>query len=344
MTLASQTSPWTDSPQLELTPRPAFDLFEGFAVTMVLSSLHIAGFLDELEHDGLDVPAGGDGDGLGGDARLVRATLQYLARRGLVRRQGSTFELTELGRAVCRDKGYLVWISGGYAEPLRQLAAFLRAEKRYGLDHTRDGRWVANASALIGAFDVVPHALKLLETISFERALDLGCGNARFLTKVCEAFGCAGVGVDISPAACEEALGTVSSAGLGDQIQVVEGDVLDIEAIPLPAKTDLVTAFFLLHEISSVSRAALVDFLERLGSRLPAGAYLLAAEAEPPRTTEAAGERFTPEFTFVHAMMRQALLPAEAWREALADGGFTVERLIKDDMPGGMLILARKET
>jgi SAM-dependent methyltransferase len=344
MTVKSQTS--SREALADVTPRPAFDLFEGFAVTMVLASLHISGLLEPLEQGALDVePGAPDGNGaLGGvDTDLLEATLEYLARRGLARRRGSAFELTELGRAACRDKGYLVWLCGGYAEPLRHLAAFLRGEQRYGVDQVRDGRWVAKGSAVLGAQDVAPHAKELLETISFERALDLGCGDARFLTAVCTAFGCAGVGVDISPEACEEARSTVSRAGLDERVDVIEADAFAVEGIPLLAETQLVIAFFLLHEVSSVSRAAVVDFLGRLGARLPTGAYLLAAEAEPPRSAEAAGERFTPEFTFVHAMMRQALLPVDEWRDVLADGGFRVEQVVEDGMPGGMLILARKE-
>ena len=83
-------------------------------------------------------------------------------------------------------------------------------------------------------------------------------------------------------------------------------------------------------------------FLRRLAARLPDGSYLLAAEVQPPRSDEPVGERFTPEFTFVHAMMRQSLLLAEQWREALLDGGFPVEQIVELDQPGGVMILARK--
>jgi SAM-dependent methyltransferase len=346
MSVESQTFPGSAAGRLETAPRPAFDLFEGFAVTTVLAALEKAGLLERLELDELDATPDADvGEGAPEaiDSELLAATLEYLARRGVLRRRhAGGFALTELGREICRDKGYLVWLAGGYAEPLWQLASYLRRERRYGTDDARDGRWVAKGSALLGSVDVAPHAMRLLETISFERALDLGCGDARFLTSVCRAFGSAGTGVDISPAACDEARGTVGLAGLGERIDVVEADVLDLDAIPRLAETQLVIAFFLLHEISSQSRDALVAFLRRLGSLLPDGAYLLAAEVAPPRSDEPVGERFTPEFTFVHAMMRQSLLPDEQWRDALREGGFPVEQIVELDMPGGVLILARK--
>lgn len=326
--------------------RPAFDVFEGFAITSVLASLEMAGLLARLEAESSDPtespPIDLTAAVSGVDAALLTAALEYLARRGVVRSNGGGFMLTEAGRAICRDKGYLVWIAGGYAEPLRHLDSFLRGGARYGIDAVRDGRWVAKGAAILGARDVAPWAMQLLERIRFERVLDLGCGDARFLASVCQTFGCAGVGVDISPEACAEARKTVRAASLGERVEIIEADAQDLDAVPQLADTDLVITFFLLHEISSVSRAALVGFLSRLASVLSPGAHFLIAEVVPPITLEPIGERFTPEFTFVHALMRQSLLPEDAWRRGLRDGGFSMEEVLEVPMPGGRLILARK--
>lgn len=325
--------------QQETEARPAFDLVHGFTITNVFASLEMAGVLDDLGA-GEVTPGRTHHYGKDGDA-LLEASLRYLSRRGLVEQSGGAFRLSELGRAVARDRGYLVWAAGGYGEPLHHLDAFILGRQRYGTDHPRDGKWVAGGAALLGRQDVVPHAMKLLEGISFQRALDLGCGNARFLLNVCNRFGCAGAGIDLSPAACEEAVKAVRAAGLQDRVQVVEGDAFDVGRMPALADTQLVITFFLLHEMSSVSRAALVDFLSRLSSRLPAGAHLLAAEVVPPEGEGETGQRFTPEFDYVHAMMRQSLMSAADWRQVLKEGGFEVEELRDVDMPGGLLILAR---
>jgi phospholipid N-methyltransferase len=125
-----------------------------------------------------------------------------------------------------------------------------------------------------------------------------------------------------------------------DRVQIVEGDAFDVDRMPALAETQLIITFFLLHEFSSVSRAALIAFLEKLASRLPAGARLLTAEVVPPEEG-ATTQRFTPEFDFVHAMMRQSLMSADAWRAALEEGGWEVEQMLDVPMPGGLLILAR---
>ena len=324
-----------EAPVQPATPtRPAFDLFEGFMTSHVLAGLEMAGLLPDLEEAGVRPASRTEEDA------LVDASLRYLAQRGLAEEEAGAYRLTELGRSVCRDKGYIVWLVGGYGETLRHLDSFLLGRERYGADVERDGRWVAGGAALLGRNDVVPPALELLERISFRRVLDLGCGNGRFLVNVCRRFGCVGVGVDISPEACEEAVRGVEEAGLSERVGIVCDDAFDVSAIPELGATDLVIAFFLLHEISSRGREDVVGFLAELARRLPKGAHLLAAEVPPPKEDADEPELFTPEFGLVHSIMRQSLLTREEWREVLEAGGFAVREIADSSMPGGMLILA----
>jgi SAM-dependent methyltransferase len=322
------------------TGRPAFTLFEGYAVSTVLASLEMDGLLDELADRGLSstVIQQRDPDA----AALLRATLRYLAQRGVVAAgTDDGFTLTEYGRAVVRDKGYLVWLVGGYGGALRHVGEMVAGGARYGTDYVRDGRWVAGGAALLGKVDVVPHAMRLLAGVDFRRVLDLGCGNARFLIAVCQRFGSDGVGVDLSPEACADAEKEVAAAGLSGRIQVVRGDAGDLDAVPDMHRLDLVVTFFLLHEILAQGRDRLVAYLRDLATRLPSGAHLLIAEVEPP-SGGAAEQRFTPEFTYVHALMRQVLLTRDGWSDALIEAGFEVSAAIYDDMPGGLLLLCRR--
>jgi SAM-dependent methyltransferase len=320
--------------------RPAFDFFEGFLITSVLAAIAMGDLLDVLVEEGLNPRTATCG---GYDTSLLEASLRYLAQRGLVTKEADgTFQLTTLGREASCDVGYLVWLSGGYGEPLRRLSSFLRGDQSYGVDSVRDGHWVAGGTAMLSRRDVLPHALELLEAPSFERVVDLGCGNARFLISVCGRYGSSGVGVDIDPVVCDAATRSIAAAGLSDQIKVVAGDAVNLDVVPELDRTQLVVTFFLLHEISSRSRETLVEFLRDLASRLPAGAHLLTGEMAPAREHEAIRDRFGPEFTFVHALMRQWLLTEEEWRSALAEGGFEVRRLDPMKQPGGFAILAQK--
>jgi 2-ketoarginine methyltransferase len=334
----------TPSAQQPADERPAFDLFEGFALSSVLAGLEMAGLLESLEDGGL--PEAAVLDRPRPAAELLRASLAYLADRAVVENGGDTWRLTDYGRAVCPDKGYLVWLVGGYGGPLRHLGAMMDGTATYGTDYTRDGEWVAGGAAMLGRADVVPYALDLLGGINFRHMLDIGCGNARFLLLACKRFGATGVGVDLSPEACQLAEAAAEAAGMRDRVQIALGDAADLDKIPRLGETDLVVTFFLLHEILASGRDALVAYLADLCGRLPAGARLLAAEVEPPRTPESgrvpAPQRFTPEFTYVHALMSQILYPAQEWERALIDGGFRMVATRSSGMPGGLVLLAEK--
>ncbi|ADB53249.1 SAM-dependent methyltransferase [Conexibacter woesei] len=317
------------------TTRPVFELFEGFALTSVLASLERAGLLARLEGGGVPADPGEGRDG------LPLATLRYLAQREIVEEVDGAFTLSERGREICRDKGYLVWLQGGYGHVLAALGDFSTGAQRYGSDVIRDGRWVADGSALIGRDDVAPHATAVLETIDFSHVVDLGCGNARFLIAAANRFGVSGVGVDLAPEACEDAGHAIAAADLSDRVTVRCGDAGDLDAIPELADADLAVAFFLLHEIFEHGRDALMAYLRKLGGIMPQGTHMLVAEVQP--ASGAPDERWRPEFTLLHAIMRQQLLTTDGWHDAFVEAGWSRHEVRELGLPGAVLLLYRNE-
>jgi SAM-dependent methyltransferase len=315
--------------------RPVFELFEGFALTCVLSSLERTGQLERLEAGPVAVGVGEGEDG------LPLATLRYLEQRGVAEERDGAFALTARGAAICRDKGYLVWLEGGYGRTLSELGAFATGALRYGEDVVRDGRWVADGSALIGRDDVAPYATEVLEGLDFHRVVDLGCGTARFLIAAAQRFGVSGFGIDLAPEACTDAERAIAAAGLTGTVTVRCGDAGDLDGIPEVAEADLAVAHFLLHEIFEHGREALVAYLRTLGERMPAGAHMLVAEVPP--ASGAPDERWRPEFTLLHAVMRQQLLSTEGWDEAFAAAGWSRRELRELGLPGAVLLLYRND-
>jgi SAM-dependent methyltransferase len=318
---------------------PAFDLFQGYAVSSVLAGLEMSGDLSRLAAEGIDIASVKDRDLAATD--LLISSLRYLVHRGVARVAAGTFTLTSYGETVYRDRGFLLWLASGYGEPLRQLGTMVTGEKRYGDDVTRDGRWVADGTALMAKRYIIPEAMALLSRLSFGNVLDLGCGNARFLIAVCRASGARGIGVDVSRAAYMEAEKAVTEAGLRDRIQLALGDVRALDEIPGIADVDLVVAFFLLHEFLTVGRESLTAYLSSLSRRLPPGGGMVIGEVEPP--TEGTEEQvFTPEFSYVHAVMRQRLLSADDWSQVLDEGGFEVTEVVRPGLPGAILLHCAK--
>lgn len=332
LTPAQSSSPAKDR-------RPAFDLFEGYALSSILAGLEIGGLLPALEENGLpdtvvhDRPAAA--------IEQLTAGLVYLADRGILRRTGDGWELTDVGREICADKGYLLWLVGGYGSAMSHFAEYVTGSARYGHDYIRNGEWVAGGAAMLGRADVVPYAMDLLKGVQFRHMVDIGCGNARFLLLATQHFDAAGVGVDLSPEACALARENVERAGMNDRVQIFQGDAVDLGKIPRLDETDLVVTFFLLHEVLAKGRPELIAYLTDLRDRLPGGARLLVAEVEPP---EDVSDRqwFTPEFRYVHAMMSQILYSSSQWVEALSDSGFEVTDVVRSGMPGGLVLLCRK--
>jgi SAM-dependent methyltransferase len=319
--------------------RPVFELFEGFALASVLASLDESGLLAALEAGPLQ--AGAAPEGVPDPDGLMPATLRYLAQRELAEERDGAFELTDRGRAIVKDKGYLVWLQGGYGHVLAGLGDFIAGRRRYGTDVERAGRWVAEGSALIGRDDVAPYAVDVLSGIDFGHVVDLGCGNARFLIGAAQRFGTTGVGVDLSPEACEDAQARIAEAGLDGSVVVRCGDAGDLDAIPELREADLAVAHFLLHEIFEHGREALVGYLTKLGALMPEGAHMLVAEVQP--ASGAREERWRPEFTLLHAIMRQELLDAEGWHEAFAAAGWSRHEVRELGLPGAILLLYRNE-
>lgn len=308
-----------------------FELFEGFALTTVIASIERSGLLAQMEAGG--VPA--DQGHSAGDLPL--ATLRYLAQREVVQERDGIYSFTERGTSICRDKGYLLWLQGGYGHVLAELGALSTGALHYGTDVVRDGRWVAEGSALLGRDDVAPYANRVLERLSFRHVIDLGCGTARFLVDVAQRYGVTGFGIDLAPEACADAERAIAEAGLTDRVRVRCGDAGDLDTIPEATEADLAVAHFLLHEIFEHGRDALVAYLQKLGSLMPVGAHMLVAEVQP--ASGAPDERWRPEFTLLHAIMGQQLMTLEGWDEAFATAGWTRKEAHEIGLPGALLLL-----
>jgi hypothetical protein len=133
----------------------------------------------------------------------------------------------------------------------------------------------------------------------------------------------------------------IADADLSGKVVVRCGDAGDLDAIPELADADLAVAHFLLHEIFEHGREALVGYLTKLGTLMPRGAHMLVAEVQP--ASGAHDERWRPEFTLLHAIMRQELLDAEGWHEAFTAAGWSRHEVRDLGLPGAILLLYRNE-
>nr|WP_042178523.1 methyltransferase domain-containing protein [Kibdelosporangium sp. MJ126-NF4]CEL13234.1 LmbW protein [Kibdelosporangium sp. MJ126-NF4]CTQ98925.1 LmbW protein [Kibdelosporangium sp. MJ126-NF4] len=317
--------------------RRAFDYMRGHVTCTVFAALEMTGVLDTLAARGLRAGE------LGANRFLAEATLRYLAQRDVVTRTGDdVYQLTEAGRRLHADRGYLVWLSGGYGEALHRFGDLLTGKCQFGAQIDRNMRWVAVGTALAGQEDLRPDVLRILKEISFDRVADIGCGNAHFLIAACRAVGGEGVGVDISPESCAEARQELAKAGMTDRITIFEADGTKADTLPELERVQLVVTFFFLHEVLEHGYDVLVDYLRGICRRLPKGAHVLTAEETPPSGEQNVPELLTPEYSLTQALMEQTLLTEDGWREAFTEAGFEVPKIVYPNLPDCRLILARK--
>lgn len=82
---------------------------------------------------------------------------------------------------------------------------------------------------LVTPTTLVPAVLDAAGVGPDDRVLDLGCGDGRILIVAAQRFGCRALGIEQSPERAAEAVAAVEHHGLGDLVEVVEGDGLDAD-------------------------------------------------------------------------------------------------------------------
>lgn len=73
--------------------------------------------------------------------------------------------------------------------------------------------------------------LKLAQLGPEHRVLEIGCGVGTTAIEIASRYGCHVTAVDIDPLMLERAQAAVDEAGLGDRVQIMQGD---IQALPFP--------------------------------------------------------------------------------------------------------------
>ncbi len=121
--------------------------------------------------------------------------------------------------------------------------------------------------------DLIPPLLDLAAVAPTDILVDLGCGDGRVLAQAVKDRGCRAVGVESNPDLVAEARRRVAGDGLGDRVQIFEGDASGDQ---LPAEASDGTVFFLF-----VPAAMVTPVVRRILDRTPPGTRLVAHEQHP---------------------------------------------------------------
>jgi len=294
----------------------------GFYTTRTMQALFNVGFFDELQEKGtVNVEFFATSKNL--DARILKSLCDSLFALSILKKNGSDYSLDSKGRILVEVAHG--WFDGvyGYEEVFHFLEALLRKEKAYGRDVKRRSDFVAKGSGEMEKWIYFPLAIDFINKNGFEKVLDLGCGDATFLTNLCESNDeVTGYGIDIAPEAIVDGRERVKQAGLQGRIHLFVEDISKLERVPDQLQgIDVATTFFVLHEILFAGADRVVELLRSFRTVFP-GVPLIVFEVIRP-TPEEMRKRpgMAIQYFLQHDLANQKPVSREEWKELFKTAG-----------------------
>ncbi|WP_067504338.1 methyltransferase domain-containing protein [Actinoplanes sp. TFC3] len=294
----------------------AASLFNAYVTTAAVSASFEIGLLDEVARHGKL-----DGDQFAADRGLyppaVHAVVTTLADAGVLRVVETGPVVLAGGPAfddVWTNKGYFLWLVGGYGEMLSRMARLTTEATRAATDPGhRDGGAIARAGKDYGRHFVDPIVDRLFGEHDFAFLADLGCGSANRIIRLATTYPDRRfLGIERDSGAIAVACRAVADAGLADRITIIEGDLQRLADRPEFAEVDTLMSFFLGHDFWP--RDACLRTLDGIRQAFPnAGTFLLSDTYASPRQSTGDKPIFTLGFEVTHALMGQYVPTAAEW-------------------------------
>lgn len=299
------------------------NIISGFYTTRTMQALFNVGFFDELQEKGtVDAESFAESNDL--DAGILKSLCDSLFALSILKKNGSNYALDSKGQILVEVAHG--WFDGayGYEEVFHHLEALLKREKVYGRDVTRRSDFVARGSGEMEKWIYFPLAIDIINKNGFTRVLDLGCGDATFLTHLCESNeGITGYGIDIAPEAIAQGEERVKQAGLQDRIHLFVADISELETAPQQLRgVEVATTFFVFHEILFGGADRLIQLLRDFKTLFP-GVPLIVFETIRP-TPEEMRRRpgMAVQYFLQHDLTHQRPVGREEWKELFRAAGF----------------------
>jgi 2-ketoarginine methyltransferase len=265
----------------------------------------------------------------GEDPRVAEGLLEALRCEGVLEHAEGKWRLAGSIEELRSMRGWFELFLEGY-RPLFQGIGTLVREGAGSV--ARNPLHVALGSAGMAAFDAVPLILRLIDQVGVEGryVLDYGCGNAFYLTTLCSQDPeLRAMGVEVAEETVISARKHVEACGMSDRISILHASAPDY--VP-EVDVDFVVFAFVLHEVVADRGVdGTVEFLRRIGERLPR-AKVLAIEVSNPflegRSDVLAehpqGRGYYNWYVWLHTVTHQRLLRADDWLDIFDRAGFEV--------------------
>ena len=136
-----------------------------------------------------------------------------------------------------------------------------------GVVSAQEGRRMPDVIYVPTPQEVVEGMLRLARVTKNDTVYDLGCGDGRIVVTAARQFGARAVGIDIDPIRIRDASENVRTAGVGDRVRLIEGDLFEQDI----SEATVVT-LYLLSRLNLKLRPKLLNEL-RPGTRIVSHAF-----------------------------------------------------------------------
>lgn len=321
-----------------------FRLAKGYYTTKALLSLWRTGLLERAAAgEELDVETIARDESF--DLELLKPVLDYLIVRGYFERTApGVYRLTERGTAAIPYFGYLSTMVGAYEPVFTRIEDLMTGKLVYGRDVVRSHEEMVRGLTSLED-NLMGTVTDVVASLGVTKALDLGCGSARMLTRICKGGDdVRGVGVDRDPDSCAVARETVAREGLEDRIVIVEHDAGEVGTLPrdVVEGVDVLTVMFLLHEIlRQRGRDGTVALMRDIADLLRPGGKLVVVEVSGTIDHKYREDLlFVPEYELLHEYTNQRLASRPEWEAMCDEAGMEVRQVAPVNMCQAFCLVA----
>ena len=314
----------------------------GYAAFHCLFALLQVGFFDELAARGaIDIRTYASEKQL--DYDKLEAIARYLYGLGILNRddQGRFF----FDREIPAEELAAVELFYAYDPLFHNLVPVLRQEKSYGKDIDRLVELDVTATAKICGRHCYAKIIELVEKRQAKRVLDLGCGSAELLIRLCKRNSeMEGFGIDISPAAVRCAQDRIDEEQLGDRARVSRGDIFDLCRDRLIKRgnepdIDLILSTSVFHEFAYKSVKRLIEALARVKQEFDGVEVILFEALEQSDESLRRNSGTALEHHLFHRLSMQGIASKLEWQPAFEQAGYAL--LEEIPLMNGMVFVIR---
>ena len=206
----------------------------------------------------------------GCDLNKLIGMLLYLQNEGIVLISENSVALTPQGQLLKDAEPWYTMLIGGYAETFHSIGEGLLKDAPHC---SRNSAAVGIGSCGISYYDAIPLTKNLISYMEVppKFLLDLGCGNAMYLTEFCKQYPTMyACGVEPSKKGYEEALIHVAHHNMDDRIRLINMAAQEFINKNQDFAPDLLVIGFVLHEIlGQDGEKGVIDFLTNIINKYP---------------------------------------------------------------------------